>query len=108
RGTGVPYAAGWRDPNRPSNIRDGLYDSRRFGAAGCVRPGVACRAYGPCAHASARVKCVKDVALTRRGTADSGASPFDAIEWALRLGIALVFVGIGCEKVFPWPGSYWI
>ena len=33
---------------------------------------------------------------------------FDAIEWALRLGVALVFVGIGCEKVFPSRDSYWV
>jgi hypothetical protein len=41
-------------------------------------------------------------------TASGHARPFDGVEWALRLGVGLVFVGIGCEKVFPWPGSYWI
>ncbi|HTM24481.1 MAG TPA: DoxX family protein [Vicinamibacterales bacterium] len=46
--------------------------------------------------------------LMQQGTADSDAAGFDAIEWALRLGVALVFVGIGCEKVFPWRGSYWV
>ena len=46
--------------------------------------------------------------LIEQGTADSEGAAFDAIEWALRLGVAIVYVGIGCEKVFPWPGSYWI
>jgi putative oxidoreductase len=46
--------------------------------------------------------------LTQQRTAESDAMAFDAIEWALRLGVALVFIGIGWEKVFPWPGSYWI
>jgi putative oxidoreductase len=48
------------------------------------------------------------MALIQQGTADSDATAFDAIEWALRLGVALVFVGVGCEKVFPWRDSYWI
>jgi putative oxidoreductase len=48
------------------------------------------------------------MALTDRRTAESGAMAFDAIEWALRLGVGLVFIAIGCEKVFPWRGSYWI
>jgi len=46
--------------------------------------------------------------LTQQGTADSGGAAFDAIEWALRLGVAIVYVGIGCEKVFPWRDSYWV
>jgi putative oxidoreductase len=54
------------------------------------------------------VKLGQDMALMQQGTADSDAPAFDAIEWALRLGVAVVFVGIGCEKAFPWPGSYWI
>jgi putative oxidoreductase len=48
------------------------------------------------------------MAPTQQGTADSDATAFDAIEWALRLGVALVYVGIGCEKVFPWRDSYWV
>jgi putative oxidoreductase len=48
------------------------------------------------------------MALTRQRTAESDAMAFDAIEWALRLGVALVFVGIGCEKVFPSRDSYWV
>jgi putative oxidoreductase len=48
------------------------------------------------------------MALTEQHTASSDEAAFDAIEWALRLGVALVFVGIGCEKVFPWRDSYWI
>jgi len=46
--------------------------------------------------------------LRQQRTAESDAPTFDAIEWALRLGVGLIFVGIGCEKVFPWRGSYWI
>jgi hypothetical protein len=41
------------------------------------------------------------MALTQQRTAESDAMAFDAIEWALRLGVGLVYVGIGCEKVFP-------
>jgi putative oxidoreductase len=48
------------------------------------------------------------MALTQQRTAESDAMAFDAIEWALRLGVALVFVGIGCEKVFPSRDSYWV
>ena len=33
---------------------------------------------------------------------------FDAIEWAVRLGVALVFIDIGYEKVFPAASSYWV
>jgi len=39
---------------------------------------------------------------------DSSTVGFDAIEWALRAGVGLVFIGIGLEKAFPWKGSYWI
>lgn len=46
--------------------------------------------------------------LTRQHTAESDLPAVDAIEWALRLGVAVVFAGIGCEKVFAWRGSYWI
>jgi putative oxidoreductase len=46
--------------------------------------------------------------LTQERTADSEPRVFDPIEWALRLGVALTFVGIGYEKVAPWPGSYWV
>jgi putative oxidoreductase len=48
------------------------------------------------------------MAATRPHTADSGTTAFDPIEWALRLGVALTFVAIGCEKVFPSADSYWI
>jgi uncharacterized membrane protein YphA (DoxX/SURF4 family) len=48
------------------------------------------------------------MALTQQRTAESDAMAFDAIEWALRLGVALVFVGIGCEKVFASRDSYWV
>jgi putative oxidoreductase len=46
--------------------------------------------------------------LTQQDSAKSEVTAFDATEWALRLGVAVVFIGIGCEKVFPWRGSYWI
>ena len=48
------------------------------------------------------------MALTQQRTAESDAMAFDAIEWALRLGVGLVYVGIGCEKVFPSRDSYWV
>jgi putative oxidoreductase len=48
------------------------------------------------------------MALTQQDSAKSEVTAFDATEWALRLGVAVVFIGIGCEKVFPWRGSYWI
>jgi putative oxidoreductase len=46
--------------------------------------------------------------LIQQRTAESEAIAFDPIDWALRLGVGLVFVGIGCEKVFPGRDSYWI
>jgi hypothetical protein len=49
-----------------------------------------------------------EMALTQQRTAESDAMAFDAIEWALRLGVGLVYVGIGCEKVFPSRDSYWV
>jgi putative oxidoreductase len=54
------------------------------------------------------MKSRRDMAPTQQRTAESDAMAFDAIEWALRLGVALVFVGIGCEKVFPSRDSYWV
>jgi putative oxidoreductase len=46
--------------------------------------------------------------VTQPGMTDSDARAFDPIEWAVRLGVALVYVGIGCEKVFPSRDSYWV
>jgi putative oxidoreductase len=38
----------------------------------------------------------------------SGSTAFDPIDWALRLGVALTFIAIGCEKTFPSRDSYWL
>src|SRR3954454_22633752 len=48
------------------------------------------------------------MAPTRQATADTDATGFDAIGWALRLGVGLLYIDIGCEKVFPARGSYWV
>ena len=42
------------------------------------------------------------------GPACAYALAFDAIDWAVRLGVALVFIDIGYEKVFPAASSYWV
>jgi putative oxidoreductase len=43
----------------------------------------------------------------RSPTNDDGTA-FDAIEWAVRLGVAVIFIDIGYEKVIPTAHSYWV